>query len=1742
MSASDISGELRQWHKVTLDFDGPQGAENQQTFTDLRLDVTFTNQDTGQTITVPGYFAADGKAAESGATDGNLWRAHFNPPSTGNWTYQATFREGNDVAVTLDKTAGSVLDGFGGSGSLNVLESDKSGADLRGKGMLEYDGDQYLNFAGDDSVFLKSGVGSPENFLAYEGFDNTIKDGESHDYAPHVQHFNAGDPTWNGGEGKGIIGAINYLADQGVNSAYMMMMNVGGDGRDVWPYAADDLDKIAKNAGTNDNSFNLTIDARSFDVSKLDQWEIVFDHMEKKGITLHLFFQETENDYLLNNGDLGLEKQLLIKEMVARFGHHNGIIWNLGEESTNSAGQIKAHSEYLKAVDPYDHPVTLHTYPGQHDRYEDHHGDDTLDALSFQTSGDNQVPDLDRYMDGAADAGRPVVSFLDEPGNASTGLAAEGDSGWQKNHENMRETLWKFYTEGGSGAEWYFGYQTQNGQGGDLKAEDFSTRESAYEWAAAARKFFEALPVEDMTDVEGLLSGQSGGDNVLAKEGEVYAVYLPNGGSADLDLSGHPGEYSVKWYNTITGDYVNGSVQTVDGGGKVNLGEAPSNKNGDWAVLVEAVDSSSAPPPQQPVDPVAQPDPEPEGNPMPEPSNPSKPAYGANAQGQFVVDVEDVAPGGAWKSTSKYSGFEGDNAYVWTGGNRYGNTKPSDNAADILSFDINVTDPGKYYLGLALGRTKDYYPNARHDEANDVYVRMDGGPWKKVFASGMPWEEANSRYGTTFDVNHNKSPAAYNLDEGVHTFEIAGRSKSTILDNFRLMQNRSDVTKDNLDFSPVVDAAAPNQPAPTPQPAPVDPVPQQPDDSNSGSGGNPTAPADISLKLYIADAQTNEIITEVQPGQPLDRAAIGDGPLTLVAVPQDGTVGSVKFAFDGQTQVENVAPYAAFGDQNGDLTGEKLANGDYAISVTAYQGQNGSGGKVGELDLNFSIEGQMAQQPGPVTPDPVDPPQPEPEPTPGNDAPSNPAVPLFPSDALINASNKDDIEIVFHFDGNNNDHDDIAALPMAAALIASAGLQDNTTFFFGNNLGEPNRSNQLGELRESADFAESLGIRTVDYQANIGAATNELASILNSGKQVISFEGGPMEAIYRGLEKTSPNNLDNITLVSHSSWNENRDLATRSDVSDVRTWSEIRQDFPAVEMIDIRDQNAGSNNDKGFNSHLWNWLDSTDDPILQEAREKMDNAGGNKANDPSDSGMLFYALTGIENADPLDARAFFDSYPPQSDGAYIPPNDPVADDGPDTPANDQPDPVDPAPTTPSDISLKLYIADAQTNEIITEVQPGQPLDRAAIGNGPLTLVAVPDSGNVGSVKFEFDGDTQLENFTPYALFGDKGGNFTGEKLANGDYSVAVTAYNGANGTGGIAGELDLDFSIESQAVSSPTPQPQPQPTPDPVEPEPQAPSDGNGGNNPSPSAPSSSMMTFYLADAQTNEILMEVEPGQNVDKSMLGDRSVTLVALPKDGQNGVESVELAYNGESRVENVEPYALFGDRDGDFLDGAIFGNGGHAVSVSVYGGKNGNGPMLEETVVDFTVTGAPQTPDAPQSQSLVKFYVADSLTNETLGEFEPGDVVNLSALEGKPTIYAVAADGVANIGSVQLSINGNTQTENFTPYALFGDIEGDFRDNKGFEEGEHTVTVSIFSGKNGTGQLLEQTEFGVEAISDPSSDSWNVDAQLAEMAELDMIDGGPGITPMGENLATSDLTDDYLDELGPLTTQDDDMRVI
>ena len=58
---------------------------NENPFLDYRLQVLFENGK--HTFNVPGYFAADGDAANSSASEGKVWKVKFAPPFEGECSY-----------------------------------------------------------------------------------------------------------------------------------------------------------------------------------------------------------------------------------------------------------------------------------------------------------------------------------------------------------------------------------------------------------------------------------------------------------------------------------------------------------------------------------------------------------------------------------------------------------------------------------------------------------------------------------------------------------------------------------------------------------------------------------------------------------------------------------------------------------------------------------------------------------------------------------------------------------------------------------------------------------------------------------------------------------------------------------------------------------------------------------------------------------------------------------------------------------------------------------------------------------------------------------------------------------------------------------------------------------------------------------------------------------------------------------------------------------------------------------------------------------------------------------------------------------------------------------------------------------------------------------------------------------------------------------------------------------------------
>jgi hypothetical protein len=139
---------------------------------------------------------------------------------------------------------------------------------------------------------------------------------------------------------------------------------------------------------------------------------------------------------------------------------------------------------------------------------------------------------------------------------------------------------------GGSGTIFFFGYRYPHS---DLDCEDWRSRDHLWDLMRHAHEFFTRhLPFHEMNHANHLTPAKD--DFVFARPGSVYAVYLPNGGSADLDLTGVRGSFEIKWYDARHGgELKDGAVRTVDGGALRALGAPLDNPDRDWAVLVRRV-------------------------------------------------------------------------------------------------------------------------------------------------------------------------------------------------------------------------------------------------------------------------------------------------------------------------------------------------------------------------------------------------------------------------------------------------------------------------------------------------------------------------------------------------------------------------------------------------------------------------------------------------------------------------------------------------------------------------------------------------------------------------------------------------------------------------------------------------------------------------------------------------------------------------------------------------------------------------------------------------------------------------------------------------------------------------------------------------------------------------------------------------------------------------------------------------
>jgi len=490
------------WSKIEIAFEGPEmdATDSQSNPFQVVLDVILAGPD-GVSYKVPAFFDGDGLGGQTGES----WKVRFSPDRPGVWHYETRSDE-------------PLLDHIEGSFTVDppqLCQDHVAGTlpDFSCVGRLEEVGGHFLKFA-DGPYWLKGGVDDPEDFLA---------PGQT-----------AGMPSKQA--------AVDYLASVGINSMYILLMNVGGDGQNVWPWVGQTQAVAMKNH-------------RQFDVGKLDEWDRLFSYVQSKGIVLHLVLED-------DSGWKGFDRGLYYREMVARFGYHNGVIWNLSEEydENYSPANIKTFGGMLAELDPYDHPITVH-HSGGTDAWLPFVDDPVFSLTSFQTAWAPQNNLATTWYWRMDSLDHPAATSFDEVGK--TGARARIAS---------RRIFWSIFTAAGN-----FELHT-------YPLRDYREFEQQFNDLARAREVVEQMPFWNMQPHNELIGGGQG--YVLAELGSSYLVYLPAGGPITFDLSSAQAASSAHWVDPATG---NRQVVQVSEG-QTNTLEPPSSSPD--AVLVIAVDKA----------------------------------------------------------------------------------------------------------------------------------------------------------------------------------------------------------------------------------------------------------------------------------------------------------------------------------------------------------------------------------------------------------------------------------------------------------------------------------------------------------------------------------------------------------------------------------------------------------------------------------------------------------------------------------------------------------------------------------------------------------------------------------------------------------------------------------------------------------------------------------------------------------------------------------------------------------------------------------------------------------------------------------------------------------------------------------------------------------------------------------------------------------------------------------------------
>ncbi|RNC88615.1 MAG: BspA family leucine-rich repeat surface protein [Allomuricauda sp.] len=433
------------------------------------------------------------------------------------------------------------------------------------------------------------------------------------------------------------------------------------------------------------------------------------------------------------------------------------------------------------------------------------------------------------------------------------------------------------------------------------------------------------------------------------------------------------------------------------------------------------------------------------------------------------------------------------------------------------------------------------------------------------------------------------------------------------------------------------------------------------------------------------------------------------------------------------------------------------------------------------------------------------------------------------------------------------------------------------------------------------------------------------------------------------------------------------------------------------------------------------------------------------------------------------------------------------------------------------LNILVYnLINADDNSIIQPLVDGAVIDVNSLPTNNLNIEVITTS-DVESVQLQLTGaqsKTMTENFAPYALFGDVSGDFNANNFPLGMYTLESTAYSG-NGLSGAMGTplaisfelvdgVPADFEVVFTEINQPTT------------------CGGFGSRNGFISGPAG----FYEIDLSgpvgfSDPLVIELVTDQrtfSLPSLSAGDYVFSVTQQ----SSGVTELVLftMVDPDPPAVSLAPFASVNEGDAAFtLTGGLPEGGtysGTGVSSGMFDPQAvGAGTYdIVYTYTDpstlcegsatqqITVLG-----DVPTTLGVTSFNLINADTDAIIQVLVNGAVIDLNTL---PTdnlnIQAVTTNDVESV-ALQLSGDKNTsRTENVAPYAVFGDVAGDYA-GMVLGVGNFSIAATPYSGNGLTGTMGTGLTVNFSIVDDPGPDLTPPTISLLGSNPLNIVQGSP-----------------------------------